>query len=202
MKKYSQYEEDVFLSSFFKNLKNGFVVDIGAADGISNSNSRFLIESGWSALLVEPNKKNFKNLELLYFNSGNIILENLGCSKNNISDAEFYIDQNDEYEQLSTFNPEQVNKCKKMYNCEFITDKVNLIKTSELFKKHSIKKIDFLSVDTESFDTDVILGIDLNDCDISLICVEHTSDLLFDILKKHEYIIVNKTIGNTFFSKK
>jgi len=202
IKKYSQYNEEDFLLNYFNNLNNGFLVDIGAADGISNSNSRFLIESGWSALLVEPNKKNFEKIKNLYLNNKKIILENIGCSKDTIDSVDFYIDQNDEYEQLSTFSQVQVDKCKKMYNCGFKLDKVNLIKTSELFNKHLIKKIDFLSIDTESFDTNVILGINFNDCEIDLICVEHTSDILFKKLNGYGYKDIHKTIGNTFFSKK
>jgi len=64
--KYSQYTEEDFLLDFFKNKSNGFLVDIGAADGITNSNSRRLILDGWSGILIEPNKKNYNKLLDLY----------------------------------------------------------------------------------------------------------------------------------------
>ena len=54
---YSQGYEQDFLIEYFNNKKNGLLVDIGAADGINNSNTRYLIENGWEGLLVEPNKK-------------------------------------------------------------------------------------------------------------------------------------------------
>ena len=56
----------------------------------------------------------------------------------------FYIDKNDEYEQLSTFSYSQAEGCKKFFKCDFVNDKVKLQKTSELFSKHNIKEIDFL----------------------------------------------------------
>ena len=69
MNRYSQYNEEGFIDSFFKNKNNGFLVDIGAADGITNSNSRFLIEKGWGGILIEPNTKNFNKLQDLYKNN-------------------------------------------------------------------------------------------------------------------------------------
>ena len=201
MTKYSQYQEESFLLDYFGDKKNGFLVDIGAADGISNSNSRKLIEIGWSGLLVEPNKKNYDKLQKLYEKNNLIILENLGCSNVNDDSADFYIDKNDEYEQLSTFSYSQAEGCKKFFKCDFVNDKVKLQKTSELFSKHNIKEIDFLSIDTESFDTNVILGINFNECNINLICVEHITDEMTEELKKHNYNLCHKTGGNYFFKK-
>lgn len=201
MKKYAQYNEEEFLLSYFKGINNGFLVDIGAADGINNSNSRYLIELGWSGLLVEPNKNNFNKLKDLYDKKDNIILENKGCSENSIISAEFFIDKNDQYEQLSTFNPKQVDKCKKMYNCGFINDNIDLIKTSNLLADYSINKVDFMSIDTESYDSNVIKGIDFNTCDIDLICVEDDDDQISNILMDNGYKIVYRTY-NTFYSKK
>lgn len=201
MKKYAQYNEEEFLINYFKGLSNGILVDIGAADGINNSNSRYLIEIGWSGLLVEPNKKNFEKLIDLYSNNKNIVLENKGCSENSIESAEFYIDQNDQYQQLSTFSPNQVIKCKKMYNCGFINDKIDLIKTSDLLVKHSLNKINFMSIDTESYDTNVIKGIDFSLFDIDLICVEDNNTEINQILLNNGYKLIYKT-ANIFYSKK
>lgn len=114
----------------------------------------------------------------------------------------FYIDQNDSYEQLSTFSQSQMDLCKGIYNCKFITDKVNLIKTSELFEKHLISKIDFLSVDTESYDSDVILGINFDNCEIDLICTEIISEPAIERLSNYGYKNIHNTTGNVFFSKK
>ena len=61
---YSQGYEEIYLLNYFKNNNTGFLVDIGAADGINNSNSKKLIELGWSGLLVEPNKKNYNKLKI------------------------------------------------------------------------------------------------------------------------------------------
>lgn len=198
MKKYSQYNEEEFLIDFFKQ-KKGFVVEIGAADGTNNSNSRFLIENGWDALLVEPNLKNYYNICDLYKNKNNIIVENCGCSDLTEKQKIFFVDHNDRYEQLSTFSEEQMNFCKNHFSCDFSKQTVDVYRTQEIFNKHSIKNIDFLSVDTESFDLKVLKGIDFSLTNINLICVENIDTI--EYLKKYNYKICFQTIGNLFLIK-
>ena len=65
MKQYSQHGEDTFLWNHIHNSKKKFnkvIVDIGALDGIINSNSRLFLEDGWKGVLFEPNKKSFSKL--------------------------------------------------------------------------------------------------------------------------------------------
>lgn len=197
MNKYSQYNEEYFLIEYFKDRK-GIVVEIGAADGINNSNSRLLIENGWSAILVEPNFNNYSKIKELYKYNSSVEIENCGCSDITKSQI-FFIDHNDEYQQLSTFNPIQVEKCKQMYSCEFEEREVQIIKTSKLFDKYNINNIEFLSIDTESFDRNVLLGIDFNKVNIEIICVEDKD--VIDILISNGYQFIYQTIGNLFFKK-
>lgn len=199
---YSQYNEEKFLFEYFPNKIDGFLVDIGAADGINNSNSRTLIEIGWEGLLVEPGTNNFNKLKELYQNNSKIILEKVGCSNIDNTGSTFYVDKNDDYEQISTFRYEQMIKCKNIYNCEFVLENVDLIKTSKLFEKHGINKIDFISIDTESLDTEVVLGIDFNNCEINLICVENGSNIMTNYLNTFGFKEIFRTSGNIFFSKK
>ena len=197
MNKHSQYGEEIFLLQYFGNKKDGFVVEVGAADGITNSNSRRLIEEGWKGLLVEPNKNNFSKIERVYKDS-DILIENCGCSYETKTTT-FFIDLNDEYQQLSTFSEEQAEYCKKGYKCEFIEQTTELVKTSELFEKYNIKNIDFLSVDTEKYDLNVLKGIDFENINIDLICTE--DDDVDEFLKSKGYIEIFRNIGNRFYKK-
>lgn len=60
-------EEQAIASSIPGSIgDNGYVLDIGAFDGETFSNSRKLIERGWRALLVEPSPFAFQKLLTLY----------------------------------------------------------------------------------------------------------------------------------------
>ena len=50
----SQYGEDVLLWNFFGGKRNGFYVDVGAYDGVGFSNSYFFEAIGWTGVLIEP----------------------------------------------------------------------------------------------------------------------------------------------------
>ena len=54
MKSYSQHGEDVRIKELMTRSYQPFVVDVGANDGYSWSNSIAFIELGYSALLIEP----------------------------------------------------------------------------------------------------------------------------------------------------
>jgi len=199
---YSQYKEELFLLEYFSNKNNGFLVDIGAADGQTNSNTKKLIDIGWSGLLVEPNKKNFDKISELYKGNDKIKKENLGCSDKTINNVKFFIDKNDEMEQCSTFSEEFSINVKNYYNCEYVETVSNLIKTSDLFKKHKIDYIDFLSIDAEGYDSLIIKGIDFNNVSVDLLCVENIDEDCSNILLEKGYSLVHQTVGNKFYKKK
>jgi len=195
---YSQYEEQSFLLNYFKDNTKGTLVDIGAADGINNSNSKKLIELGWSGLLVEPTPLNYQKLINLYSGNTLVNIENCGCG-NKTENLTFYIDNNDEYHQISTFSVEQKIGCEQYFKCTFHEINSIIYNTQELFTKHNLKKIDFISIDTEGYDDNVLFGINFNETLIDLICIENTTQVSENLLYSRGYELVHKTSGNTFY---
>ena len=49
----SQYGEDLLLWNFFNRKRNGFYVDVGAYDGVGFSNTYFFESLGWTGMLIE-----------------------------------------------------------------------------------------------------------------------------------------------------
>jgi FkbM family methyltransferase len=197
---YSQYGEQEFILNYFGDTK-GVFIDIGAADGINNSNTKKLIENGWCGLLVEPTPVNYNRLVEMHSNNKSIIIENCGCG-DVTKDSIFYIDNNDDYHQISTFLEEQKKGCESFYNCTF--NEINLIvyNTTELLIKHNLTNIDFISIDTEGYDEKVLLGIDFDKININLICVELITQLGKSILETNNFQLIHKTLGNQFYKKK
>jgi len=64
---YSQNGEDGLIQELFKRLKisNGWVCEFGACDGVLNSNTFFLVNKGFNAVYIEPDKKMYEKLEEL-----------------------------------------------------------------------------------------------------------------------------------------
>jgi len=60
----SQFGEDRFVyKTFFRGMRSGVFVEIGALDGTRFSNTRFLQhEMGWRGLLMEPSRRNYAAL--------------------------------------------------------------------------------------------------------------------------------------------
>ncbi|MDP2607283.1 MAG: hypothetical protein Q8S00_32500 [Deltaproteobacteria bacterium] len=65
---YSQGREEEILITQVQRLgiKKGNFLDIGAYTGIKFSNSRHLLENGWSGTLIEPSPSVFPKLKELY----------------------------------------------------------------------------------------------------------------------------------------
>lgn len=59
--KYSQTDEDWTIRRYFKDQYKGRFLDIGAADGVTFSNTRLLYEMGWGGVSVEPSDNFCRN---------------------------------------------------------------------------------------------------------------------------------------------
>lgn len=86
---YSQHGEDGVLEYLIKKTceKHKYIVEFGAFDGIAMSNSRHFIKNkGWSALLIEADKKLYTRLECLYADHEKVALRNVMVTEKNINE--------------------------------------------------------------------------------------------------------------------
>jgi len=164
----SQLLQDVaaLVISDFK--ENGYFVEFGAADGIHHSNT-YLLEKkyGWNGILAEPNRSYFKALNE---NRQAIISAKCVYESNNLL-LDFV-----EAEQLSTLT-KYVNEdfmqetrkrnIKKRYKVETITLEDLLISCG------APKEIDFISIDTEGSELEILKNFPFENYSFGFICVEH-----------------------------
>ena len=203
----SQYGETGFLYRYFNEKENGILIDVGASDGVKCSNSFDLIhDKNWKAILIEPNKNAFDKLVKLYINNPKVYCELAACGSI-MSKEVLYIDDYDESQQLSTILEEQKINCENYFGCKFSQQEIMQYPTSYFIEKHGLSKIDFMSIDTEGNDFQVIKGIDFDKVDIDLFCIEHIHNALISYLSKKGYREIYRTIvhgvtGNVFFSNR
>jgi len=86
-KKYSAFDAYLVIRRYV-NFDNGFIIDCGANDGITNSNSYYLEKKrNWKCLLIEPSKKfkkltKIRNNKLYHYNNASTSFKNDGKNIN------------------------------------------------------------------------------------------------------------------------
>lgn len=200
MKYYSQYGEEIILQNIFGDKKDGLCVEIGAADGQLYSNSRFLIESmDWRAILVEPHPDFFNRLCSLYENNDKVKLIQSAVSKID-GFVDMFLYGRDKYAQVSTISESQKQKVIKAHGDKFLQtpEKVKSLTLSSVLNDN---KVDFLSIDCEGVDMEVLYSNDWYKNRPYLICVEHSMEekVLLSFMESINYTKLCKTAGNTFF---
>jgi len=170
MTKYSQNLEQDYILNYFANHAPGHLLDIGANDGQTLSNSRALIEyKDWSGLLVEPSPTAFKKLNTLYKDNDLVECLNVAIAneKGRIEfyDMESHLGKGDT-SLLSTAVVSELPKWAA--TTEFKKIKVKAVTYAEI-----IDTYDFITIDCEGLDLDVLRQIDLKHT--QMVCIEHNS---------------------------
>lgn len=165
---FSQQAEDFIINRNFINQKNndGFFVEIGAYTGLHYSNTKYLEDNlNFKGMLVEPIKKNFE--KLIINREKNNILINKAISK----DKQVVMFGEDPMAGiLNTMHKSTYNHhIKHNINNKTI---IKAITVEQLFKEYNITYIDFLSIDVEGGELDVLETINWKNISIYLICIE------------------------------
>lgn len=185
----SQYNQDQILNNeIFKNKKNGFFVDVGAHDGVSLSNSLFYENMGWNGICVEPIHDRFVKL---CKNRKCICIE--GCAYNSNCELDF-IELTGYTEMLSgilqTYDPRHIGRINREISTKggnAVQKKMKAFPLKEIFEQNNVLHIDYLSIDTEGSEFQVLEGIDFDKVTIDVIDVENNYKDSFD--KIHNLLI-------------
>ena len=161
---YSQNQEEKYILEFFGE-KVGNLLDVGANDGLTYSNSRALIEKGWYADLVEPSPKAFKKLEELYGNDVNVELWNYAITQK--GDDQYLYESEDTV--LSTLKERELLRWPKS---KFKKVLVPTLDWKE-FVFNAGRYWDFITIDAEGYDLEILRQIDLSKT--QLLCIEWNS---------------------------
>jgi len=179
---------------------DGYFVDIGAHDGVSFSNSKFFEELGWKGVCIEPNPQTFNELENNRNSSTQCIMKAISNKKSteNFTSIQNVDNKNkDGINMLSGLTDkfdikakENINKLKNDPNY-----KVSEIKLeTDLFSNlNPHKEIDYLSVDTEGNELEILKSINFDEYNIKTMTIEnntYNSNLILDYLTSKNYTYV------------
>ena len=162
----SQRGQDWFVMQLFRK-KNGFFVEFGAVNGILNSNTYSLEKIfGWRGILAEPAKKYSSSL-----------MQNRSCS---IDFDCVYNNTGQKVEFVETRNWADGNTIKNFLDVDGktrVAERVYEVKTislADLLLKYSAPRyIDFLSIDTEGSEFEILEAFEFSAFSFGAICIEH-----------------------------
>jgi FkbM family methyltransferase len=179
----SQLRQDLFVL-FVTNFKqNGYFIEAGASDGITSSNT-FTLEKefNWSGILIEPGaywRESLSKNRTCHIDYKAIWKENNSVLFNEIQNKPTlsHISSVDPNSWLFDINQET----KSQYIVQSIT-------LSDMLNHYNAPKfIDYLSLDTEGSEYDILSSFDFDSYDIQLITVEHNytgnREKIYDLLK-------------------
>jgi len=184
-KKNSKYS--LFLKNYFIKKKVGIYIDVGCYHPTRLSNTSFLYNKGWRGINIDISKKSIDLFKIARKKDINL---NLGIgNREGISEAYFQKD-------LFHANTLVYEHAKKFLN-KIIKKKINVVTLGSIIDRYiKNKKIDFIDIDCEGKDLEVLQGINLNQNEIDLISIEmhgydnktkKSSELIFDIMEKNSF---------------
>ena len=207
---YSQDKQDEYLeTSVFKGYKNGIFIDVGAHNGKSINNTLYFEENhNWTGINIEPLKEVYNSLIVNRPNSINI-----NCAVcNNDGETEFIC--NTGYTEMisgikDTFDPRHIPRLqlenKQHGSCTTII-KVETKKLETICASHNISHINYLSIDVEGAEFEVIKSINFDKVFIDVIGFENnyndTSIPIIEYLENKNYVVIYKCLDIFMINKK
>jgi FkbM family methyltransferase len=191
----SQLGQDLLGLSISGLDKSGFFVEFGAADGIALSNSYILEKHfGWTGVLCEPSKAWH---EALKQNRGCIIDTRCvySVSGEKISFSENYLG---ELSAITAYAEPNASGILKRTTSSYEVETISLL---DLLIEHNAPKfIDFLSIDTEGSEFEILKNFDFQSHRFGAICVEHnfadTREKINKLLLANGYVQVHPDLSD------
>lgn len=201
---YSQFGEDKILAEIFNGKSNGLCVEVGANDGVNDSTSMYFEKIGWNCILLEPNPVLCKLIRA----SRNSTLVEFAASDRSGEVTLFVAEGAERAHGVSTLNSseEALNKIKS-YGFTYKEVKVQTKPLDEILSDLKLdREIDFISVDVEGHELEVLRGFSIERWKPTIILVEDNSNyenaVVSDYLSGLGYLRFMRTGVNDWYAHK
>jgi len=203
-KQYSQWGEDLYIYNFFKNKKKGIYLDIGCFHPCMYSNTYLLYKNGWSGINVDINQTSIDLFNIARPEDTNL------CTTIDKNKKKFIMYYDDPFSPVNTLSKRFYKGLKDKFfkNKKKLSIKSKTIE--EIIEIGKIEhKIDFINIDVEGLDYEVLKQIDINKLKVKLISIEtHNVDLsasknfnlISSFLKKKNFSIYKRIGPTTLYS--
>ena len=165
--------EDLIIEDLTKNIKNGFYVDAGCYHPLHLSNTYLLYKRSWNGINIDISEFSIKLFNYLRPNDLNV---NSAVS-NTEKEISFYYQK--KLSQLSTIKKAISNE-RMQGNIK--EKKIKSLKLNSILNQSKFKnrQIDFLNIDVEGADFEVLKSLDFTIYEPKIICIEIMEKNIFE----------------------
>jgi FkbM family methyltransferase len=190
----SQYRQDLFVLSQLGFKTKGFFVEFGATDGVGLSNT-FLLEKEfqWTGILAEPARCWHDALR----RNRAAIIETCCVWRDSHSTLTFNEVENAGLSTISTCNDCDLHQAARRNGSVYTVKSISLL---DLLEEHNAPTVvDFLSIDTEGSEYEILGSFDFSKFRFRVITCEHNytpmREQIFQLLTKNGYSRVFQQIS-------
>jgi FkbM family methyltransferase len=150
---YAQNLEDYHLAQAFAGQRDGFYVDVGAGHPVADNVSFWFYLQGWRGLVIEPQA----DLAGVYAHVRPRDRIVCGLAGRAAGEADFHV-----VERLHGFSTMDESHARgaAAFGAGYRTRRVPVRTLAALCEEHAVERIDFLKVDVEGAEADVLAGAD------------------------------------------
>ena len=160
-KLYSNWGLDMMADDFFKNKEKGIYIDIGCHHPFLNNNTYRLYKRGWSGLNIDLDSNTIDMFN--FFRKSDINIAAAVSDTNEEKDFFFFHNRS----AINTLSKESGIKAKQIKKIN--TSTLNSLIENSLFKDN---KIDYISIDVEGHEINVLKGFDFQKYKPDLVILE------------------------------
>ena len=203
-KSYSQFGEDLEIINFFKNKKKGKYLDIGCFHPIMYSNTHLLHQNSWSGINIDLNQTAIDLFNIARPKDINLCRV-IGSKKKTV---EVYFDSL--FSPVNTANKTFYKEHKKVFFKDEFKRKVISQNLNDIFKEKKISEINFINIDAEGMDYQILKQFDFNKIKVNLLAIEahyfdgsQTEDYfnILIFLKKNGFLFLKRCGPTSLFYK-
>ncbi|MBT5268497.1 MAG: FkbM family methyltransferase [Candidatus Marinimicrobia bacterium] len=208
-----QWAEDVVVRKLFlRSKKQGIYVDLGAHHPFTHSNTAWLWFKGWRGINVDANRHSITLFNKSRPNDTNLNLAIIPSSQytGGTRAVDLYLPDEESCETgdhgiTATASVDSDIASERNFQK---TEKVDAIDVLTLFKQHHLTEIDYLNIDVEGLDFQILQDIDYNSVKIHAISVEDYCSSIHaavesettKYLQQHGYDLVSRVGPTSIFA--